>query len=259
MDHRSESRDSIADIWGPRTPQSGNWPVRVDEHTAEQPDRWVQSACVLCANGCGLDIGVKDGRIVGVRGRQEDAVNRGRLGPKGLHGWQANASADRLTRPLIRRGGVLQEATWDEAMELIVVPVQGTGSRLHGQHSGLLSRRAVDPGGALHAGADCAGRPGNDAPGCEQRLCTATAETALRESFGTDGQPGCYEDFDVAEVIFHIGHNVAFAADGALEPDPGPIAGSQPTHGCWWSIRGERRRPSRRICTWPRAWAQISR
>ena len=52
--------------------------------------RWVQSACVLCSNGCGLDIGVEDGRIVGVRGRGVDRVNRGRLGPKGLHGWEAN-------------------------------------------------------------------------------------------------------------------------------------------------------------------------
>ena len=33
-----------------------------------------------------LDIAVKDGRIVGVRGRADDRVNHGRLGPKGLYG-----------------------------------------------------------------------------------------------------------------------------------------------------------------------------
>ena len=84
-----QSRDSIGDIWGERSPYEGQdqWPVRVDERTLETPERWVQSACVLCSNGCGCDIGVKDGRIVGVRGRAEDVVNRGRLGPKGLHGW----------------------------------------------------------------------------------------------------------------------------------------------------------------------------
>jgi hypothetical protein len=38
------------------------------------------------SNGCGLDIGVKNGKVVGVRGRITDRVNRGRLGPKGLHG-----------------------------------------------------------------------------------------------------------------------------------------------------------------------------
>src|SRR5206468_3903592 len=49
-----------------RTPcrGEGDWPVRVDERTLEDPEHWIQSACVLCSNGCALDIGVKRGRIV---------------------------------------------------------------------------------------------------------------------------------------------------------------------------------------------------
>jgi hypothetical protein len=39
------------------------------------------------SNGCGLDIAVKNGRVVGVRGRATDRVNKGRLGPKGLTGY----------------------------------------------------------------------------------------------------------------------------------------------------------------------------
>ena len=116
----TRTRDSIVDIWGARTPYRDDWPVRVDQHTADNPDHWVQSACVLCSNGCALDIGVKDGKIVGVRGRGDDRVNHGRLGPKGLHGWQANHCGDRLTRPLIRRGNRFYEVSWDEAMDLIV-------------------------------------------------------------------------------------------------------------------------------------------
>src|SRR3954471_15443212 len=114
------TRDSITDIWGPRTPHLGDWPVRVDERTTDEPEQWVQSAFVLCSNGCALEIGVKDGHIVGVRGREVDRVNKGRLGPKGLHGWEANNNADRLKTPLIRRHGKLEPATWDEAMSLIV-------------------------------------------------------------------------------------------------------------------------------------------
>ena len=76
-----ETRDSIADIWGERTPYAGEWPVRVDERTVEEPEQWIQSACILCSNCCGMDIGVKDGRMVGVRGREVDRVNHGRLGP----------------------------------------------------------------------------------------------------------------------------------------------------------------------------------
>src|SRR3954471_19505592 len=118
--------DRVADIWGTPTPHAAGtaWPTRVDQYVTEGIDPaevdWVQSACVLCSNGCGLDIGVRSGRMVGVRGRAHDRVNHGRLGPKGLYGWQANNSPDRLTRPLVRREGELGEASWDEAMELVV-------------------------------------------------------------------------------------------------------------------------------------------
>src|ERR671920_2367256 len=108
----------IANPWG-ETTQIGRgdaWPERVDISlqdgiTEQDVDRWVQSACVLCSNGCGLDIAVKDGRMVGVRGRAQDRVNHGRLGPKGLYGWQANNSPDRLTQPLVRRDGRLEPAS----------------------------------------------------------------------------------------------------------------------------------------------------
>src|SRR5881394_3449390 len=114
------------DVWGPRTAYGPGerWPARRDQHLAEGVDpaevTWHQSACVLCSNGCGLDIGVSQGRIVGVRGRADDRVNRGRLGPKGLYGWQANNAKDRLTRPLVRRAGKLVPVSWDEAMSGIV-------------------------------------------------------------------------------------------------------------------------------------------
>src|SRR2546430_1572451 len=114
------SRNSIKDVWGKRTPYRGEWKPRVDQRVAEEPERWVRSCCVLCSNGCALDIGVKDGKIVGVRGVETDRVNLGRLGPKGLHGWEANHSPDRLTRPLVRDGGALREASWKEAMDRVV-------------------------------------------------------------------------------------------------------------------------------------------
>ena len=119
--------DRIAEPWGTRTPYGPGeeWPVRVDTHladgvTAEDVDRWVPSATLLHSNGDAMDIAVKDGRIVGVRGTATDRVNHGRLGPKDLFGWQANNSPDRLTRPLIRRDGQLVETDWDTAMNAVV-------------------------------------------------------------------------------------------------------------------------------------------
>src|SRR3954454_15001927 len=41
------------------------------------------------------------------------------------------------------------------------------------------------------------------------RLCTATAEQALCETFGSDGQPGTYAAIDVTDCLFLVGHNMA--------------------------------------------------
>ena len=148
----TQSRDSIADIWGPRTPHDGRsgrsgW----TSGRRPMPERWVPSVCVLCSTGCGLDIGVAGGRIVGVRGRAGDRVNHGRLGPKGLHGWEANASRGPATTPLIRRDGRLEPATWDEAMGLIVERSKSAIERFGpGSHRVLQLRPAV-PRGVLHA------------------------------------------------------------------------------------------------------------
>jgi|SRR5579884_1578789 len=82
--------ERIMDIWGARTPYASgaSWPARQDQFltgtlTAAEVDRWVRGACLLCSNGCGVEVAVKDGRMVGIRGRVEDRINHGRLGPKG--------------------------------------------------------------------------------------------------------------------------------------------------------------------------------
>lgn len=73
--------------------------MRTDQYLEEgasenEVDRWVGSASLLHSNGDVLDIAVKDGRIVGVRGRAVDRVNRGRLDPTDrFGGWHFNHAA----------------------------------------------------------------------------------------------------------------------------------------------------------------------
>jgi anaerobic selenocysteine-containing dehydrogenase len=87
-----------------------------------EPDAWVHSACILCSNSCGVDIAVKDGRIVGVRGAADHSVNFGHVGPKGRYGWVANHSQRRGTTPMIRRSKSepLRPVSWPEAMAFFV-------------------------------------------------------------------------------------------------------------------------------------------
>jgi anaerobic selenocysteine-containing dehydrogenase len=209
------TEDRTVDIWGKRTPYGpgGRWPDRVDQHlvggiTSSDVDRWVRGACLLCSNGCGVEVAVAGDRIVGIRGRAEDRVNHGRLGPKGLYGWQGQ-QRERLTTPLIRRGGQLVETDWETAMTAIV-----DRSRTLLDESGPLSHGFYTSGQLTieeYYTLCVIGKAGIGTPHMDgnTRLCTATASAAFQESFGSDGQPGSYTDIDHADAIFLFGHNVA--------------------------------------------------
>ncbi len=226
----------VADPWGERTPYAAGepWPVRVDLHLADgveeaTVDRWVPAASILHSNGDGQEIAVKDGRIVGVRGAARDRVNHGRLGPKDLYGWQANAAPDRLTRPLVRdwapgggdaggsdTSGPADEARgfracgWDEAMETIVARTRtlmaepGGAQKIAFYTSGQLFLEEYYTLAVI-------GKAGLGTPHMDgnTRLCTATAAASLRASFGTDGQPASYSDVDHCDALALWGHNVA--------------------------------------------------
>ncbi|MGY1771324.1 molybdopterin oxidoreductase family protein [Blastococcus sp. SYSU D00813] len=208
--------DRIAEPWGTRTPYGPGetWPTRVDSYldgdlTEDDVDRWVQTASILHSNGDAYDMAVKDGRIVGVRGRAVDRVNHGRLGPKDLFGWQANNSPDRLTRPLIRRDGELVECDWDTAMDAVagrcreLLDERGPSSIAFYTTGQLFLEEYYTLGLIAHGGIGTNHVDGNT------RLCTATAAAALKETFASDGQPGSYTDVDHADVICLYGHNMA--------------------------------------------------
>ncbi len=188
----------------------------------------VRAASILHSDGDAMDIAVKDGRMVGVRGRIDDRVNRGRLGPKDLFGWQANGSPDRLTTPLIRQHGHLGECDWDTAMERIValsrelLADRGPASLGFYTSGQLFLEEYYTLAVLVRAGIGTNHLDGNT------RLCTATAGEALKESFGCDGQPGCYDDIDHADVIALFGHNIAETQPVQWMRVPDRLAGSDP-------------------------------
>jgi predicted molibdopterin-dependent oxidoreductase YjgC len=85
-----------------------------------RPDREVKTVCPYCGTGCSMYLGVKDGRISGVRGDEQGPVNQGRLCVKGRFGIAEFVNhRDRLTAPLIRKNDRLVEASWEEALSLV--------------------------------------------------------------------------------------------------------------------------------------------
>lgn len=185
---------------------------RIDQNIYSQGEveKWVYSTCNICSIGCGCYIGVKNNQIVGIKGNGDHPINRGRLGPKGENQWHANNAPDRLLTPMIRdENGELQPASWDEAMTLIAQKAKQSISEKGNNSVSIYSTGQ----GFLEDYYTTAkiGRAGLQTHllDANTRLCTATTEFCLLQSFGADGTPASYDDVDETETLILFGHNPA--------------------------------------------------
>ena len=75
------------------------------------------TTCPFCGVGCGMVLGVEDGRVTDVRPDRAHPVSRGQLCAKGWNATQFLRSPERLTTPLLRRRGALEPVSWDVALD----------------------------------------------------------------------------------------------------------------------------------------------
>ena len=79
--------------------------------------QYVATICTHCSNGCKTTLGVRNQEIVRANNRDLSGINGDFLCVKGRFGFDFTAHPERLRQPLIRRGGQLTPASWEEAME----------------------------------------------------------------------------------------------------------------------------------------------
>ena len=185
-------------------------PMRGPVSESRVAERWVRTTCGYCSVGCGMLAGVRDGRMVAVVGDPEHPVNRGRLCPKGLSEHQTLSAPGRLVAPL-RRGddGRQHEVSWDDALDAVtggfrrLLDEHGPGSVAVLSTGQLVTEEFYALGKLVRLGLGLTHYDGNTT------LCMASAVSGYKLSFGSDGPPGSYDDFDRADCILLIGANVA--------------------------------------------------
>ena len=173
------------------------------------PGHWVPTTCGYCSVGCGIEIGVKDGRAIASRPFASHPVNRGKLCPKGLSEHYIIDTDNRAKYPLLRKNGKLVRVSWDEAISVMAERFRAVQEKYGKESLGVLSTGQLVTeefytlGKLVQLGLGTNNYDGNTT------LCMASAVSGYKLSFGSDGPPGTYEDMERADVVLLIGANLA--------------------------------------------------
>lgn len=169
-------------------------------------ETWHKSVCRFCGVGCGVMIGLRDGKVAEVKG-DDLAHNKAKLCVKGSILAELPGLPNRLLHPLIRKNGKLTQATWDEAMTQVADAFQRTQRKLgptglafYGSGQ-LYTQESYTANKLFKAGLKCNNVDGNP------RLCMASAAVGYVQTYGKDEPMGCYEDIEHATCFFLIGAN----------------------------------------------------
>ncbi len=198
---------AVASVAGCNRQSGRPWSRDADLNQASL--EWHKSVCRFCGTGCGVQLGLKNNRLVALRGDAKHPTTKGLVCAKALFLPKIVHSPERLTTPKIRGKNGLVDATWDEAMarvaEQFAEAIQNHGAdsvAFYGSGQ-CLSEESYLANRLFKGGIGTNNVEGNP------RLCMASAVGGYVSTFGKDEPMGCYDDIEHAEVFFLVGSNTA--------------------------------------------------
>jgi len=183
-------------------------PIRIAD---KQVKEWKYTTCGYCSTGCSIEIGVNEqGNAVASRGVADADVNRGKLCIKGIFEHELFDAAGRGNNPLVRDQihDQYKETNWDSALDTMGDKIKAIQEQ-YGKDSfaivstGQLLTEEFYTLGKLARG--CIGTNNYDG---NTTLCMASAVSGYKRSFGSDGPPGCYDDFSHTDCLIAWGSNL---------------------------------------------------
>ena len=173
---------------------------------------WKYATCGYCSTGCSIEVGLdKRGEPVASRGVGDADVNRGKLCIKGIFGHELfRKTAGRGNKPLVRenRRDEFEVASWDQALDKTAQAI----TRIQGQYGrdafAIVSTGQIMTEEFYTLGKLARGVIGTNNYDGNTTLCMSSAVSGYKRSFGSDGPPGCYEDFEHTECLLAFGSNL---------------------------------------------------
>ncbi|WP_369270875.1 molybdopterin oxidoreductase family protein [Streptomyces sp. R11] len=174
------------------------------------PNSATPTHCPYCALQCGMNLTPLQGGGVAVVERPDFPVNKGALCGKGRTAPAVLESSVRLTSPLVRSGGTLVPATWDEALDRVAEGLARTRTEHGPDACGVFGG-----GGLTNEKAYSLGKFARIVLGTSQidyngRFCMSSAAAAGIKAFGLDrGLPFPLEDIPRTGCVILVGSNLA--------------------------------------------------
>lgn len=198
--------EQIIDEFGPhlnRMP-AGGLPGRGD------PDRLVKTHCCFCGQQCGIQLKVKENRVIGFEPWEDFPFNKGKLCPKGVKRYLQGGHPDRLLGPLKRvEGKGFVSVTWEEAYSTTVSEIQRIQREFGNDAVALLSGVSLTNEKSYLMGKFARVALQTRELDYNGRLCMVSAGTGNKKAFGIDRAANYWEDILHAKVILCAGTNVA--------------------------------------------------
>lgn len=200
------SVDKIIKDFGPHK----NYTPKEGFKGAHEPDELVKTHCCYCGMQCGIQLKVKENKVVGFEPWMEFPFNEGRLCPKGVQRYLQNNHPDRLMDPIQRvEGKGFEPIGWDKAMDKTVSEIKRIQSKYGNDAFSMLSGVSLTNEKSYMIGkfARVALKTANlDYNG---RLCMVSAGGGNKKAFGLDRASNSWEDLKHAEVIIVAGANIS--------------------------------------------------
>ncbi|KAA3653177.1 MAG: formate dehydrogenase subunit alpha, partial [Calditrichaeota bacterium] len=166
-----------------------------------------RTVCTYCGVGCNLEVATNNSTILSIQAPFDAEVNQGHTCLKGRYAFKFYNHPDRLRSPMIRREGILKEATWDEAYDYIAEKLTSIKNE-HGPDAiaGISSARCTNEENYLMQKFIRAVIGTNNIDGCA-RVCHSPTALGMQRTFGTGAATNSIADIQHTECVLVIGAN----------------------------------------------------
>lgn len=170
-------------------------------------DEKVRTVCTYCGVGCNLEVSVKGGKVKSIQAPYDAAVNQGHTCLKGRFAFSFYNHGDRIKTPLIRRNGVLEPATWEEAYAFIAKELTRIKTDFGPDYiAGVSSARCTNEENYLMQKFMRAVIGTNNIDSCA-RVCHSPTALGMQRTFGTGAATNSVIDLKYTDCMMVIGAN----------------------------------------------------